>query len=426
MSGHVIQAGAGEGAKAVVDFSPPVDNFPRTNAIDFDPDSGILFAARNDGEGSDSENYLATVNIVTGAVTIIGPTVDGLDALAFLPTLEPLNQPPELAPIGDQTVNEGATAVIAISASDADSDALTFVASGLPSFATFVDHGNGTVIGYQPSTNTDALTPTHVYSNTGTYTVKLTVRDDDGGVTSVTKQVTIKAVDIQVDPCDPTKTALVVGGTNGDDKIRFIPQGNKGEIKVLINGVSQGVFKPTGSIIAYGLDGNDDIEVAGSIGLAAILSGGNGNDRLKGGAGVSVLCGGDGDDLLIGGSGRSILIGDSGADRLVGNGGDDILIGGTTSYGCDTEVLCTILDTWTRRDLSYTQKVNYLSNGQFKLTAQTVFDDGAADMLTGSSGLDWFFSGLNDKITDRHPSEVSTTTDSLATLVTGSSKRWSI
>jgi hypothetical protein len=33
------------------------------------------------------------------------------------------------------------------------------------------------------------------------------------------------------------------------------------------------------------------------------------------------------------------------------------------------------------------------------LNASTVFDDGDADMLTGSSGLDWFFDGIGDTIT---------------------------
>lgn len=266
------------------------------------------------------------------------------------------------------------------------------------------DFGDGTVIGYQPA-NAASLNVHQVYTATGTYTVKLTVRDDDGGTTTVTKQVTIKAVDLQTDPCDPTKTALVVGGTNGDDKIRFVPQGNNGEIKVLINGVSQGIFKPTGRIIAYGLAGNDDIEVAGSISLASLLQGDAGNDRLKGGAGASVLCGGDGDDLLIGGSGRSILIGGRGADRLVGNGEDDILVGGYTSYDCDHEALCEILETWTRRDLSYAQRVNKLGTGPFALNRTTVFDDGDCDQLTGAAGTDWFFVGMKDKVTDRHASE---------------------
>jgi hypothetical protein len=44
----------------------------------------------------------------------------------------------------------------------------------------------------------------------------------------------------------------------------------------------------------------------------------------------------------------------------------------------------------------------------------TVFDDGAADVLTGSAGIDWFFANLDgdgdpsvtkDKITDLHALE---------------------
>ena len=42
----------------------------------------------------------------------------------------------------------------------------------------------------------------------------------------------------------------------------------------------------------------------------------------------------------------------------------------------------------------------------------TVFDDGAKDVMTGSSGVDWFFANLEadkggvlDKITDLHDDE---------------------
>lgn len=144
----------------------------------------------------------------------------------------------------------------------------------------------------------------------------------------------------------------------------------------------------------------------GNKGLAVLIQGDAGNDRLKGGAGTSILCGGDGDDFPIGGSGRSILIGDRGADPLVGNGNDDILIGGYTSYGCDHEALCELLDTWTRRDLSYTQRTNKVSSGPFALNRTTVFDDGDYDQLTGAAGDDWFFIGAKDKITDRRISEL--------------------
>ncbi len=95
------------------------------------------------------------------------------------------------------------------------------------------DFGDGTVIDFHPTTDPNALTaPTHVYTASGVYTLTLSIRDDDGGLTSVSKAVTITAVAIQVDPCDPTKTALVVGGTTGNDTIRFIEIGDRGGIKV--------------------------------------------------------------------------------------------------------------------------------------------------------------------------------------------------
>jgi uncharacterized repeat protein (TIGR01451 family) len=66
-------------------FSPPADNQPRINGMDHQPGTGILFGSLHDGN---SENYLATVTTGTGTVTIIGPTVNDLDALAFVPSAD--------------------------------------------------------------------------------------------------------------------------------------------------------------------------------------------------------------------------------------------------------------------------------------------------------------------------------------------------
>jgi hypothetical protein len=66
-------------------FSPPADFDPRVNGMDFQPGTGILFGSLNDGFAGHPENYLVTINTATGVVTIIGRTVDGLDAIAFTP-----------------------------------------------------------------------------------------------------------------------------------------------------------------------------------------------------------------------------------------------------------------------------------------------------------------------------------------------------
>ena len=62
---------------------------PVVNAMDFHPESGVLFATVKDkrgggiGEGPGDPKYLVTIDTVTGVVTTIGETVTDLDAIAF-------------------------------------------------------------------------------------------------------------------------------------------------------------------------------------------------------------------------------------------------------------------------------------------------------------------------------------------------------
>ena len=59
--------------------------------------------------------------------------------------------------------------------------------------------------------------------------------------------------------------------------------GAKG-VKVIINGVNQGVFYPTERVIVDGLAGNDTISAAGfNLNRPVVLYGGAGNDTLIGG-----------------------------------------------------------------------------------------------------------------------------------------------
>jgi Ca2+-binding RTX toxin-like protein len=126
-----------------------------------------------------------------------------------------------------------------------------------------------------------------------------------------------------------------------------------------------------------------------------------------------------GDDLLVGGSGRDILIGGMGADRIVGNCDDDILISGTTDHDANVAALAAILAEWTSTR-SASERINNLSgtgtgekaNGTYYLTQDKVYDDGVRDVMTGSSGFDWFFANLGsesdpakDKITDLSAAE---------------------
>lgn len=54
----------------------------RINALDFNS-GGTLFGSLNCGDSRSGPNYLVRVNTTTGKVREIGPTVDGLDGIAF-------------------------------------------------------------------------------------------------------------------------------------------------------------------------------------------------------------------------------------------------------------------------------------------------------------------------------------------------------
>lgn len=276
-----------------------------------------------------------------------------------------------------------------------------------------------------------------VPTTAGTYTVSLKVTDDDGGATTTATTVTVSAMAIQPDPLHAGKGLLVIGGTTANDVITvtpllgsyivtiltaqpqgadltvgiFRPVSNGWQLDLTIGNSTVTLFSasialPLDGIIVNAQAGNDDVTIAGGIDLTAWLYGGAGNDRLKGGGGDDVLLGGDGDDLLTGGQGRDFLFGGRGADRLVGSADDDILISGFTAYDNDRAALAALLGDWTG-PLSYQQRIASLMNpalrGGVYLGAPTVGDDFAADLLTGSSGNDWFwFDPDHDRVTDLH------------------------
>jgi hypothetical protein len=243
----------------------------------------------------------------------------------------------------------------------------------------------------------------HVYTQAGTFTVRVTATDKDGGTAVATYTVTVSAAALEDDPLHPGTQMLAVGGTDGDDVIRLSAAG--GGVGVWIGGVSQGTFAPTGRVVVLAGPGDDLVTVDPDVTAPAWLYGGAGNDRLQAGGGNSILLGGDGDDVLTGGGARGVLIGGDGADTLRSGAGDDIVIGGTTQFDADEAALAAVLAEWaSARD--YATRVANLSgtgtgprlNGNTFLTADgaaaTVFDDRDRDVLTGSPGADWFFASL--------------------------------
>ncbi len=324
--------------------------------------------------------------------------------------------------------------------------------SGADVWTATVDFGDGTGGQPLPLNQDRSFAFNHIYTASGTYTIAMMIAGE-GGVNTATYHVQVTDIALQADPIDPSKTALVVGGTSGNDVITFSrgllpgqvvatvttptatgfdsligvvsPRGSGFQLSVSLNGrVIQTGGSPLpaatlGRLVAYAQAGDDTAIVLGSLSLPArldggagddFLSGGPGDDWLDGGGGNDVLVGDAGNDVLLGGAGRDILIGGAGADRLDGGGGEDVLIAGSTDFDGDPVALGAIMAEWARADADVTTRVQDLSvktkgskNGGYLLTSKTVHDDSArspaqsVDTLTGGAGRDWFLAHTDPK-----------------------------
>lgn len=132
---------------------------------------------------------------------------------------------------------------------------------------------------------------------------------------------------------------LEIVGTAEAEAIHFEPGFGTGEVELQLNGIPLGTFRPNDRLIAHGQQGDDTLQVAGSIQLAAWLYGDVGNDRLN-------------------------------------RYNDDYFLRTEAEIAPDTEEI---------------------------LYPATVLEDDATDKLTGSAGMDWFFCDESrDRITDLH------------------------
>jgi hypothetical protein len=135
--------------------------------------------------------------------------------------------------------------------------------------------------------------------------------------------------------------------------------------------------------------------------------------NLTGGRGTNVLVGDANANRLKGGSVRNILIGGGGIDQVLGGTGDNILIGGGVASELTLSALDAVMREFTRTDEDFLTRLTHILSGNGTndpayLNPDTVVNDGAANVLTGGSGSNWFFApdALTPKA--RKPSDVVT------------------
>jgi hypothetical protein len=338
----------------------------------------VIYTPASDFSGIDSFRYTVTnalgltSNIATVSIVIA-----------------PVNDAP-VARNDSATTSELLPVTIAALANDTDVDG-SLVAASLE-IAAGPSHGT-----VQVNALTGVVTYTPDVEFAGIDSFRYSVRDDSGAVSNMaTVTITVialpeKSARLQADPVQTGLTALIVKGTSYDDDIRVASEGHS-QVKVTIGNKSLGVFAPTGRIVILGGNGNDEIDADGNFAVPVEIHGGAGNDDLRGPSSPAILVGGSGNDVLIGGSGRDLLIGGTGTDKLSGKSGDDLLIGGWTRFDDNAIALASIFSTWTRKDLTFSERVSrihYGVPGGVQLNSTTVFDDGRNDWLSGGSGVDW-------------------------------------
>jgi hypothetical protein len=229
--------------------------------------------------------------------------------------------------------------------------------------------------------------------------------DDSGNTTTGARTVSLGS--------DPTFGYLVSGLGNGSSgRGRFGLSLNAASSVSILSGSQDDTFHfqdfvNAPALTIYGGGGTNtldysaytgDVTVDLPRGVATGLTGIANFENVTGSQGNNLLVGDAGANVLIGGTGRNILIGGSGADTLTGSGGDNLLIAGTTSYDQDLSALSQVMQEWLQPS-DFATRMAALQNGTdllagtgIHLASDTVFSDGAANVLNPGPGNNWLFS----------------------------------
>ena len=352
-------------------FTDPGTTDTWTATVDYGDGSGSQTLTLNPDNTFDLSHVYETSGTFPVTVTVTDDD-GGAGTGSFVVTA--INAPPVASVSGPSIGVRGQPLPYTLSATDSQAD----MDAG---FTFDVDWGDGSAV--EQIVGESGTVVNHVFAEEGSYTITVTATDQDGASSEpVSLTVEIEVAALIDDPLNPGDTLLAVGGTSGDDTIVINP--SRGS-KVLIGGESIGTFTGADRIAVFGMDGNDNIHIAGAIRIPAWLDGGAGDDRLKGGKAADVIQGGEGSDALNGGQGLDILIGGAGADRINGGPGDDILLGGLALLG--ESDLFAISQLWTDGG-GLSSRVDSIQSGPTPLTVEgdtpSVEDDGEADVLQGA------------------------------------------
>ena len=209
--------------------------------------------------------------------------------------------------------------------------------------------GTVNVVSGQATLTTSAL-------SLGSHTIHAVYSNSDGnflGSTSANLTQTVQTVAVEPDPSNPALTDLFIGspGATSNDQVQVNPVGSSTtggtgvKVQTTLNGVNtQTTYSQSFSTIYVFLQGgNDNVQMAPTLTINAVVSAGNGNDNVQLGNGNNTVTLGNGNDNIQAGDGTNTVMAGAagslgsilvqlgnGANNLVtlrGNGNDLVQVG---------------------------------------------------------------------------------------------------
>ena len=322
---------------------------------------------------TDSANNIYITGYFSGATDLDGDGIDDLNSVSRDSYILKFsqsggtNQAPVFTSSTGVSIAENIIDVITLTATDADSDPLTYSISGGDDESLFdIDILSGALTF---TIAPDYEAPADADDN-NIYELEVTVDDGNGGTDAQT--LSIEVTDVE------ESSSEVFEGTDNNDRY----QGGSGEDEAYGYKGKDELLGGDGNDSLYGGDKNDTLFGEGG---SDRLYGEKDKDILNGGAGNDTLSGGDKDDRLYGEDGNDELYGDNDKDKLYGGVGEDTLLGGNQDDllegGDDNDSLLG-------------------EHGKDKLYGQqgddTLLGDDGNDILYGEEGND-YLQGDNDK-----------------------------
>ncbi len=134
------------------------------------------------------------------AYKIAAVNTHGVSGYSNIATIATANKIPQLIAIADVAIKYNQTATVNVVANDDATDHITFSVSGLPSFATFVDNGNGT----------GKITVTPSSNSVGGFPVTITATDNANATVSTSFNILVS---------DPNISSTYLSFTDGSQSV---------------------------------------------------------------------------------------------------------------------------------------------------------------------------------------------------------------